>query len=168
MAREQRSPKVAEQSGVCPMCGGALEFESDRLGYGQTLEYCVNWQKCGHFRTLEKIVQPAHTPAPRGQEKPRPGSSGDHRQNGARRVNRMAAPGSRRCNDETYERILALLPADEAAAIMAPSVAVRAGISPSLAVNVLGFACREGRVRKRNLPKTQALGRPPVGYWRCA
>jgi hypothetical protein len=152
---------------VFPKCGAPLEFTSDSLGYGQTIEQCSRGVvACGYWKPLETIVRPAHTPAPKGPERPRSGSAGDATAK-ARRVNRMAAPGARRCNDQTYERILALLPADEAEATMAPAIAERAGISPSLAVNVLGFACREGRARKRNLPKTQALGRPPVGFWRC-
>ena len=40
-------------SARCPTCGGELRFESDRLGYGQTIEQCENVLACGHFRTLE-------------------------------------------------------------------------------------------------------------------
>lgn len=54
-----------EQPVVCPNCGGALRFTTDPLGYGQTLEQCERVLQCGHFRTLEVLRRPAHTPVPR-------------------------------------------------------------------------------------------------------
>jgi hypothetical protein len=157
MGARRSTPMAAGRDAVCPKCGAPLEFTSDMLGYGQTIEQCSRGvSACGYWATLETIVRPAiDTPAPRGAEP-------------KRRVNRMGAPGVRRCTDETYERILAALPADEAAAIMAPQLAARAEISVSLASNVLSHAVHEGRALKRDLPKVQLLGRPPVGYWRRA
>jgi ribosomal protein S25 len=158
---------TAFENAKCPKCGGELRFDSDRLGYGQTIEQCEHVARCGYWRTLEGPRIPAHTRAPKGEEK-RPAAR--RRPPVARADGRMpasAAPGALRCSAERFAAVLLAVPVGEAAAITAPALAERAGVSTSLAINVLTHAHAAGTVGKRNLPRG-LRGRPPVGYWRRA
>lgn len=103
---------------VCPRCGGALEHESDRQGYGQTIEQCEHVATCGYWRTLEGPRIPAHTRAPRGAEPVR------------RRHAAVPPGGARGRRGETHTRLLAALPKSAREALGVAELAARVGHPP--------------------------------------
>jgi hypothetical protein len=142
---------ASHETDRCPKCGSPLEFNSDGMGYGRTVEQCSRFPKCDHWRTLEKIVLPAHTPPPKGPETPRPGSLGELRRRGSR--------------GQVAERIVAALPRSAAAALTRDEVAARAGHAPVPTGIFLANALRQDRYHVRQVAVPgQRLRR----WWRAA
>lgn len=155
--RYVKTPMVAEQDSVCPKCGGELRFTSDRLGFGQTIEQCVNVLKgCGHWRTLEGFAGlPQHTRAPRG-EGPRSRQKRMRRDAGQARAKTQVLLA--RLLEELPPSATGARTADElAAACRAPKLAI---------VHALRVLDDTEQVAKQ--PRRGRTGRPPFEYWRNA
>lgn len=155
--RPARTPLVEEQATVCPKCGGELRFNSDRLGFGQTVEQCVNVLRCGHWRTLEGFSKLAHhAPAPRG-DGPRP------RQRVMRQRAERASPKAAALLAAIYERI----PRSADAPRTAPELAELCGVTPLTVKRALRKLEARGALQMR-LRHGGQRGRPPLEYWRVA
>lgn len=148
------APELGSVVGPCPNCGGKLSIDTDRQGYGTTLEQCENVVRCGYFRTLEKVKIAAHTRAPVKDELQRVSS----------RAIRTGTYGSLRA------ALDAALPSDEAEAsdaktILALVLRSRPTQSPvSVSVRLRQLA-RAGEIGAR---KDGAHATSPYRYWRLA
>jgi hypothetical protein len=149
---------------TCPKCGGALRFESDRLGYGQTIEQCEHVARCGHWRTLEKVRIPAHTAPPREVERE---SERVRRRSpiaaDATREKRAYTLTSRR--GELMSAILAVLPDREADALTPGQVASRCDRPRESVISRLFSLWQDGKIASK---KVGPWHKAPRLYWRKA
>ncbi len=142
----------------CPRCGGEVTHDSDAMGYGATIEQCEHVLRCGYSRTLEKARIPAHTRAPKTEE----------RRKARAPRGPLDRPRARRGLSETARRILAVLPTTVDEAIDAPTVNRRLGSAGGRAVDVWLSANRS------TMPVLGAVNDRPGGrrgryrYWRIA
>lgn len=144
------------QADRCPKCGGELTFTSDRLGYGQTIEQCEHGVKCGHWRTLEVIRRPAHTPAPRKIREPQVAPK-TTRQTGVRPATRAA-----------MEDVASRLYTTPTAARTSVEVAQLMESPPHVVERLLRLLASEGRVFSQARRRPGRRGRPFMEYWRAA
>lgn len=150
----QRESRVEPANGPkpqgdrCPTCGGELQFVPEPLGIGRTIEQCEHWQRCGHWRALERVsdqlptlTQAAAAAAPvrrRGAE-----TSGDA-------LVSAALPTTR----EQRRSVAQLMEATRLS-----KSGVRAALRVLRAASQLQAAPLDGRAGTK-------LGRPTLGYWR--
>lgn len=157
-ALDEASPST--DSAKCPKCGGALRFESDRQGYGQTIEQCEHVARCGHWRTLEGPRIPAHTPRPRETERVRRRAAvASDATREKRAYVRTSAPG------ELSAAILAALPATERKAVTPAQVATACGRPAASVTSRLFSLFKAGTIASKKLGTTH---RAPRLYWRKA
>lgn len=149
----------AEQPVVCPECGSGLRFERDRTGYGRTIEMCEHFDArvgrgCKHWRPLEIVRHPAHTPVPPGP-KPRPA--------GAPRTPK--ATGYRMKTRVQMHHLRAVLPTSKDAALTVEEIAARTKFGRLLAERLLRLMYADGELGRRTMPRPARYGRPFMGYW---
>jgi hypothetical protein len=145
-------------SARCPVCGGELRFESDRLGYGQTIEQCEHVARCGHWRTLEKISVPAHTAPPRETERVRRRTPIT---TDAAREKRPYHQTSKR--GELAAAILAVLPDRESDALTPGQVASRCDRPRESVISRLFSLWQDGKIASKKVGPTHTA---PRLYWR--
>lgn len=138
------------QGDRCPNCGGELLFVPEPLGIGRTIEQCEHWQRCGHWRALERVqdelatlTQAAAAAAPmrrRGAE-----TRGDA-------LVSAALPTTR----EQRRSVVQLMEATRLS-----QSGVKAALRVLRAASTLQSAPLEGRAGTQR-------GRPTLGYWRAS
>lgn len=145
MTPRAATAQAKERSSTCPKCGGALDFRSDSMGYGQTIEQCEN-PRCDHWTVLETIRRPAHARTPHGGERPQ-------------------IPRKIAYRGELQAAILAALPATEAGAVRAKPFAVTIGRDVHTVEVRLRQLAAAGVVASRKLGPHRLS---PRVYWRAA
>lgn len=158
------APELGSVVGPCPKCGGTLSLDSDKQGYGTTIEQCEHVVRCGYFRTLERLAIPAHGRASRTVA---PDSAIDTGNTGDT-VRTPSRNGTRRAYTTGTARgalkaaIPAVLPAHETAALTAGHVAARCGRPrPTVQARLFSLS-REGAIESKKVGTGQTA---PRLYW---